>query len=73
MDFNALAQAFPKYASPILAAAVVLPMIGRGLTAVRNGGGLVGIWRSIMFGSTTIHNSDDPGTTFRKKEADAKP
>ena len=45
----------------ILIAGIVLPWIGRALTALRNGGGLLGVWRSIFYGSTTIHN-DTPGT-----------
>jgi hypothetical protein len=32
---------------------VALQLLGRAYHALRNGGGLVGIWRAIMFGTNT--------------------
>lgn len=39
-----------KYAA---LAAIALPLIGRAYYAIENGGGIVGVWRALMFGTNT--------------------
>ena len=47
---DALKNYIPTQYWPALLA---LPYLGRAYYAIKNGGGLVGIWRSIMFGTNT--------------------
>ncbi len=45
-----------KYAAYLAVLGVLIPWLGRAFTALRCGGGLVGVYRAILYGSTTIHN-----------------
>ncbi len=38
---------------------LAVPMLGRAYHALRNGGGLVGIWKSLMFGETPKKGGQD--------------
>ena len=61
---DTLAKLLPaKYAPWLLAIPIIVPWIGRGATALKNGGGLVGVYRSIVYGSTTVHFNDPPKPT----------
>ena len=53
-----------KYQPYILLAAVLLPWLGRCITAARNGGGLIEMVRSVFYGSTTVHNPEPTGTNI---------
>jgi hypothetical protein len=51
-----------KYQPYLLAAGIILPWIGRCITAARNGGGLIQMVKSVFYGSTTVHNPNPTGT-----------
>ena len=46
----------PKYASYASVVMVLVPWVGRAFYALKNDGGLIGVYRSILYGSTTVHN-----------------
>jgi hypothetical protein len=43
-----------KYKWLILAASIIVPMLGRAYHSVRSGGGLKGIWNGLIFGTNAI-------------------
>jgi len=56
-DVQTLQSAFPKYASYFTVGFILLTAIGRAITAIRNDGGVLAIWNSIVFGSTTTKDA----------------
>lgn len=53
-DFPDLSQIVPpKYQWLVTLLVVLVPLAGRGWHALRNDGGLVGIWNAILFGTNT--------------------
>jgi hypothetical protein len=50
-----------KYLPWLAIAAWLVPYLGRAYTALKNGGGIYGVYRAIVFGSTTVHNDDAGG------------
>lgn len=51
----------PKYAPYVPLAMLVVQWAGRAFIALRNGGGVVGVWKAIVYGSTTVHNDTSSG------------
>lgn len=52
-DVQTLQSAFPHYAPYFTVGFILLTAIGRGITAIRNDGGIKSIWNSIVMGSST--------------------
>lgn len=53
-DPNPIVQQLPhSWQLPVAIGIFLIPLIGRAYYAIKNGGGLKGIWRAIMFGTNT--------------------
>lgn len=53
MDDASLSLIPQPYRDYILLSLVLLPILGRAYHAIASGGGIVGAWRALMFGTNT--------------------